>query len=47
MDCRTRIKRIRMIDKMTTYPETSRKLGLKDKSYFKEEHKFRRAVQIS
>lgn len=36
MDGMTRMKRIRMIEKMGDNPEMSRKLGLKNRSYLKK-----------
>ncbi len=46
MDCRTRMKRIRIIDKMTACPEMTRKLGLKDKSCFKEGEILRKGDRV-
>lgn len=36
MDEMTRMKHIRLIDKMNENPAMSRKLGLKDRSYMRE-----------
>ncbi len=36
MDTRKRIRLIRMIAKMEKNPEFSRKIGVKDKSYFRQ-----------
>lgn len=46
MDCSTRIRSILILEKMEEHPETNRKLGLKDRSYFKKRTKtFRRGDQ--
>lgn len=42
MDCMTRIKHIRIINKMSENPEISKKMGLKDRSYYRESGKLQK-----